>query len=79
MTNGADGGRVIIVWIAKCGAVVFPSSILPRIWMTHPATAFTLGLVIGVLAQHFIPPPICGLRIAAMARLRRCKQVTVLC
>jgi hypothetical protein len=56
MTDRADGGQVILVWIAKCGAVVIPASIVTRVWSAHPHVAFGLGLSAGIVLQHFIPP-----------------------
>lgn len=52
----ADASQVVLVWIAKCAAVVTPASILPRIWTAHPHVAFGLGLAMGITVAHLIPP-----------------------
>src|SRR5208282_3403592 len=51
-----DGGWMTAIWLAKVMTLLVPSSIFPRVWTTHPHIAFGLGLAVGSILQHFIPP-----------------------
>jgi ABC-type multidrug transport system permease subunit len=56
MENRLNTTTIVLGWIAKCVIALVPASVLPRIWTAHPHMSFGLGLSIGIVLQHFVPP-----------------------
>jgi hypothetical protein len=56
MTEKVDGDQLLLAWIAKPVVLGVAASIVPRVWTSHPHIAFGVGLTVGIVLQHFIPP-----------------------
>jgi hypothetical protein len=51
-----DYEQTIPAFVLKVLAFVVPAYIISRVWIAHPHIAFGLGLAVGSILQHFIPP-----------------------
>ena len=43
-------------WIFKGAVAIVPACLLVRVFQSHAAIAFSVGLFAGIISQHFIPP-----------------------